>query len=320
MNTNEKILLIDTSIGTSNIGDQIIMDSINSKINRISKNKTIFRISSHQKPGFNGKRLIKNSSYQFICGTNLLGSSFLKRDQLRIGLLESGLSKNFILLGVGWRQYINKINYLSKFKIKSLINKNNIHSVRDEFTKKNLEKLGFDNVLNTCCPTTWNLTNEHMLSIDFKKKEKVIFTLTDYNKNIDLDKKLIEILSRNYQELYFWEQGLKDLLYLKSLNLKKVKNIKIVQPNLGELDKLLTNEKIDYIGTRLHAGIRALQKKQRSIIVSIDNRAKEISSDIDLKIIERKSIDSLESFIYDENPYILKIPFKEIEKWLNFYS
>ena len=320
MHTNKKILLIDTSIGTSNIGDQIIMDSINSKINLISKNKNIFRISSHQKPGFNGKRLIKNSSYQFICGTNLLGYSFLKRDQLRIGLLESGLSKNFILLGVGWRQYNNKINYFNKFKIKSLINKNNIHSVRDEFTKKKLEKLGFDNVLNTCCPTTWNLTNEHMLSINFKKKEKVIFTLTDYNKNIDLDKKLIEILSRNYQELYFWEQGLKDLQYLKSLNLKKIKNIKIVQPNLGELDKLLTNEKIDYVGTRLHAGIRALQKKQRSIIISIDNRAKEISSDIDLKIIERKNIDFLESFIYDENPYILKIPFKEIEKWLNFYT
>ena len=319
MHANKKILLIDTSIGTSNIGDQIIMDSINSKIKLISKNKTILRISSHQKPGFNGKRLIKNSSHQFICGTNLLGSSFLKRDQLRIGLLESRLSKNFILLGVGWRQYNNKINYFSKLKIKSLISENNIHSVRDEFTKKNLEKLGFNNVLNTCCPTTWDLTDEHMSSINFTKKDKVIFTLTDYNKKIDLDKKLIEILLRNYQELYFWEQGLKDLEYLKSFNLKNFENIKIVQPNLGELDKLLTNENIDYIGTRLHAGIRALQKKQRSIIISIDNRAKEISSDIDLKIIERKNIDFLESFIYDENPYILKIPFKEIDKWINFY-
>lgn len=35
---------------------------------------------------------------------------------------------------------------------------------------------------------------------------------------------------------------------------------------------------MDFVGTRLHGGIRAMQHKQRAIIIEIDNRAKEISS------------------------------------------
>ena len=57
-------------------------------------------------------------------------------------------------------------------------------------------------------------------------------------------------------------------------------NLEIISPNLRSFDFILENEDIDYVGTRLHAGIRAVQKSVRTFIVTIDNRAKEISKDI----------------------------------------
>ena len=50
------------------------------------------------------------------------------------------------------------------------------------------------------------------------------------------------------------------------------------------------SENIDYVGTRLHAGIRALQHKKRTIIIGIDNRAIEKAKDFNLTVIDRKNI------------------------------
>ena len=50
-----------------------------------------------------------------------------------------------------------------------------------------------------------------------------------------------------------------------------------MSPTLEAFDNLLESEiDLDYIGTRLHAGIRAIQKKRRSIIIGVDNRALEM--------------------------------------------
>ena len=74
--------------------------------------------------------------------------------------------------------------------------------------------------------------------------------------------------------------------YLKEFDLNR---IQILSQSLEGYDNLLkSKEELDYIGTRLHAGIRALQFKRKSIIVGIDNRSNEISKDINLPIIIRK--------------------------------
>lgn len=59
----------------------------------------------------------------------------------------------------------------------------------------------------------------------------------------------------------FWPQGTGDIEYLKKLsNEIDTTKIKILQPNLRSFDERL-EDNYSYIGTRLHAGIRALLKE-----------------------------------------------------------
>ena len=76
------------------------------------------------------------------------------------------------------------------------------------------------------------------------------------------------------------------------------------------------NLDVDYIGTRLHAGIFALQKKKRSIILSVDERARDIDSTFNLKCINRDRIEErLEDRINTTFETNLNIDFSKIEIW-----
>ena len=56
-------------------------------------------------------------------------------------------------------------------------------------------------------------------------------------------------------------------------------------------DSFLENTKnIDYVGTRLHGGMRALQHEKRTIILGIDNRAIELNKDYNIPVIEQKNL------------------------------
>ena len=73
---------------------------------------------------------------------------------------------------------------------------------------------------------------------------------------------------------------------------------------------------IYYVGTRLHAGIHALNNKCRTIIVSVYNRAKEISRDTKLFVIEREDLqEKLEKAIVDDLKCEIVIPTEEIKQW-----
>ena len=61
-------------------------------------------------------------------------------------------------------------------------------------------------------------------------------------------------------------------------------------PQLASLDECLEREAVDYVGTRLHAGIRAMQKGRRSLIIGIDNRAIEMGTDFNLPVVRRDDV------------------------------
>lgn len=70
---------------------------------------------------------------------------------------------------------------------------------------------------------------------------------------------------------------------------------------------------IDYIGTRLHAGIRALQNSVRSFIIGIDNRAIEMANDC-LPVLNQHNLSELTTLIKDYS-LDLTIPFENINQW-----
>jgi len=311
----KKITIFDTSILTENMGDFIIMDAVNRELNKIFESDMIFYSLTHDEISKGTYKLNEISEYSFIGGTNLLSSNMNRYNQWKINLYDSIHLKNIILMGVGWWQYQGKPNLYTRYLLKSVLSNTVLHSVRDSYTENMLHNIGIKNVVNTGCMTMWSLTKEHCSRIPKKKSGNVVFTLTDYNKDIGNDQKLIDILGANYKNIYFWPQGSGDLEYIQSL--EGTNHLKIIGGNLPSYDRLLNDDSIaiDFVGTRLHAGIRALQNMRRSIVIGIDNRAEEKSKDFNLKVLPRNEVGSLAEVINSEFVTDIKLNVKNINVW-----
>jgi len=285
----KKLLIYEPSILSENVGDFIILDAVQEHLYNMFPDDMYFNaITQDYMP--KRQRILNNScDYSFIAGTNVINSQMWKLRRWRI--LDTLYINNLILWGAGWSSYQGEADLYTKFLYKRLLNSNILHSVRDSYTEKKLISAGITNVINTGCPTMWNLTKEHCASIPSKKAENVIFTLTDYSRDVRNDTLLISLLQKNYKKVFFWPQGSKDMQYIQEII--SLENIEIIGGNLKSYNSILENDNIDidYIGTRLHGGIRALQKFRRSIIIVIDNRAREKAIDFNIPTIERKEID-----------------------------
>jgi len=311
----KKICLYNTAIASTNLGDYIIMDSVKNEIHQLLPNDFFVELATHEKLFKSSWNIIKKSDFGLIGGTNLLSSNMNKYNQWKINFIDSLYIKNTILMGVGWWQYQKKPNLYTKKLLQRVLHPQLLHSVRDNYTKRILNSIGIMNVLNTGCPTMWNLTEKHCKNIPATKAKHALFTLTDYNKNDKLDIQLIQTLLKSYTKVFFWPQGINDYKYISELELAN--KVIILNPNLISLDKILNNKKldIDYIGTRLHAGIRSLQKSRRSIIIGIDNRAIEKSKDFNLTIIPRTKMELLEKKILAPFKTEIILPNQNIKKW-----
>ncbi|WP_373192866.1 polysaccharide pyruvyl transferase family protein [Enterococcus sp. RIT-PI-f] len=311
----KKILYCDPAIASLNIGDHIISTSAKEQLKDITKNNFVTEISTHLPTSYYYMRLLKDVDYSFVLGSNLLKSThFGFKRQWDIKMRQFYL-KPSILVGAGWWQYGNKPNLYTKLLYKKVLDKNVLHSVRDDYTMNTLQDMGFKNVINTSCSTMWKFTDEYNDYIPKYKSDNVVFTLTDYNKSESDDQKLVNILLNNYQKIYFWPQGIGDYEYLQNLLGKEVDKIEIISPDLSSYDYLLDNKDIEFIGTRLHGGIRALQKGKRTLILSVDNRAEEKKKDFNLPVVSRENFKEIEKFV--ERQFITNIhtPQKNIKIW-----
>ncbi|HED2223128.1 TPA: polysaccharide pyruvyl transferase family protein [Enterobacter hormaechei subsp. steigerwaltii] len=316
---NNVVCYFDTSISSLNLGDQIINDSGRREIQKILEEKQMFISSTHN--GISSKCIstANNCELRIVCGSNLLSPDILYRGCWNLSVLDAFRLRKLIFVAVGWERYSERESFLTKLFYRFIFERNYIHSVRDEYTKNKLLSIGISNVLNTGCITTWGLTKEHCMSIPREKSKKVVFTLTDYDRDVMNDIALIDILKDSYDEVYFWPQGHEDIEYFESLNRS---GICLINPNLESYDEFLKNNECDFVGTRLHGGIRALQFKKRTLIVAIDNRAREKSKDVGFNIIERSDIaNNLKSLIYSDIITDINLNEEAIRKWKRqFYS
>lgn len=305
------ISVLDTSICEYNLGNQIIMDSVYRELSDVF-NEDFFYSIPYQIIKGKSLKVLKNSNFKFLGGTNSLTSYMNRYKQWDLNLFNYKYLNGLILMGLGWWQYQGEPNLYTKILLKNTLDKDFYHSVRDSYTEDKLSKLGFK-VLNTGCPTLWLINDETIEKINKSKAKNVILTLTDYNKNSIYDKRLLEICINNYETIYLWPQGVGDYSYIKKLGYES--KVKILNPNLKSFDEKLLNGNTEYIGTRLHAGIRALQKSIKAFIIAIDNRAIEMGSDFGLPVINRENIAQLEENIYSSYDLNLKIPYENIDKW-----
>lgn len=317
----KKIVMFDTSHGTQNMGDYIINASINKELNSILEDNFVVRYSTHnsvlkflqnfRKNPIN--KYCKEADYKFLCGTNLLKKNLIHLwNDFNINVFDIKCFSNSISIGCGIASNGKGLNFYTKYIYKKILSMNYIHSTRDDKSKKFIEDLGFK-AINTGCPTLWSLTKEHCKKINKDKSENVVFTLTDYKKDIKNDQKLIDILNKNYKKIFFWVQGSNDLDYLKSF--KNIDNIIVLGPSLEKYEKVLKNGNIDYVGTRLHAGIFAMQNFVRSIVLIVDNRTRDMKETYNIISVERDDVKNIDKLINSKFETKINIDEDRINEW-----
>ena len=307
-----RLTIVDTALASTNVGDEIIMDAVNREVADLFADARHYRVASHENMAAKSRKLIRDSDFALLGGTNMLSSHAAFRSVWKLSPADLALGAKFVSMGCGWYHDEGGADPLTRLFYRSLLSKSHLHAVRDEFTRKRLMGLGLENVINTGCPTLWRLQPDHLSKIPQSKADAVVTTLNTYMPDRDADRRLLELLARSYKTVYAWVQTSEDHDYLKAL----LPEVVIVPPNLAAYDGLLARDMpLDYVGNRLHGGIRALQHGRRSIIIEIDNRAREMGGDFNLPTVPRTGFERLEAMIHEGFDLSITLPVEAIEAW-----
>ena len=315
----KSVAIFNTASSSLNLGDQIIMEAVNREIeNAIDDDTFLFDVSTHAGYNHRYNKILKNTNFSFLGGTNILSSRFNLlpwKNQLCVGLINARYIHDVILLGTGWGSQQKTLTPSAHKFYNKVLSKRAVHSVRDSMSLKKIKSIGISNVVNTGCPTLWNLTKEKCNTIPSNKSDAVVTTITDYLRDEQKDMLMLETLVTEYKKVYLWIQGSEDYSYFSGFPSHLVEKINLIPPRLHSYDKFLDTNDVDFVGTRLHAGIRAMQKGKRTLIISIDNRAREMGADFNINILERSEITNLKSIIHSELLTDIKLATNEINLW-----
>lgn len=315
------VILLDTEIGSENSGDHIIMRACDDVCREIFGTADLERIPTHPEAGVSPRE--DAAPYlKILCGTNILYKDMYGQRQL---VLPHDLHsyKDVCLLGVGLSDIgiEGATPRYTRMLYKALLGTSCLHSVRDEKARRFLVDLGYENVLNTACPTMWGLSEELQRSIPRDKADTVVTSVTDYCFDAERDAEMLRVLRESYDRVIIWVQGSHDLDWCLE-RIVDTSEFELVGPDVSELDRVLVSGEVDYVGTRLHAGIRALNRRVRSLIVTVDNRARQIGADTNLPVIEREDAAAGGLASWVERPYEcdIRLPERAIARWKAQFS
>ncbi|MGD1874838.1 MAG: polysaccharide pyruvyl transferase family protein [Mastigocoleus sp.] len=310
---------IENNIGTpsANLGDLIIQEAVEREINQIFPDiPPIKHISTHTFPRSEHIDAVGECSLFFVGGTNLLSSKMNLYRHWKFSLSQQMKLSKSVLLGVGWAQYEEKPNFQTSLILKCILSNKIIHSVRDSYTQMQLNSAGIKNVLNTGCPTMWPLAHLKADRIPTQKADNALVMFTDYSKQPELDRKLLEIVGSKYDKVFVWPQGRGDQEYVSNLSAEIGHPITMLKHSFDAFKEFLDSGiTFDYIGTRLHGGVKCLLNGRRALVIEIDNRAKEIAKDTNLPTAERGDFHKIHQWI--DNPSVTRIQLSSdaIDKW-----
>jgi len=306
-----KIAVLDTWVGDTNLGNRIVMAGVETGLRRLFPHD--FHYHAPALEHIRASRgIVQSADLVFLAGTNLLSADMATTSEWRIGLRDARWLRRVVLLGVGWWQYQSRpVDARTRLLLRTVLDREAVHSTRDSYTARRLEALRH-RATNTGCPTLWDLDDAHCATIPQAKADAVLLTFTEYHQDERSDAFLWEVLARNYRRIYFWPQQFGDLDYVRAIGGDPI----VVDPSLEALDDALADADVDYVGTRLHAGIRALQHGRRSLIVGVDNRAIEMARDFHLPVLARDTLAAeLESRIAGEWATAVRVDYEAIDRW-----
>jgi polysaccharide pyruvyl transferase WcaK-like protein len=309
--------LLDTSIASTNLGDSIIMEAVRAELASVASDAFPFSVATHEYMGAKSRGLLRRSDWVISGGTNLLSSRMWLRPVWKLTPRDALNGLRVVLMGAGWYQFQGTPDLYSRWLLRKVLDANRLHSVRDSYSEKMLRSIGFENVVNTGCPTLWSLTADHCDRIPQEPAERVVTTLNTYMPDESRDRGLLQLLRRKYREVYFWPQTDADYRYARQLE----PGLTMLRPTLDAYEELLKDEQgLDYVGLRLHGGIRAIQLGRRTIIVEIDNRAKTMGSDFHLPTVAQGDKERLERLISEPFKTSIEPPWDAINGWKSQFT
>jgi polysaccharide pyruvyl transferase WcaK-like protein len=309
------ITLLDTAVSSTNLGDHIIMEAVRRELADVLSGQLVFTVVSHEWMGAQSRRLIRRSNWTISGGTNLLSSRMWFRPNWKLTPIDAFSRLNVVLMGAGWYQYQHAPDPYSRWLLRRVLSRDLLHSVRESYALKRLASIGVTNAVNTGCPSIWRLTPEHCSRLPRQKAvDSAVTAVNSYPglRNPSADRRMLEVIRRHYRNVHLWIQSDTDYEYARALS----EGLRFIGPNLASLDAILASDlDVDYVGNRLHAGIRALQKGRRAIIVEIDNRAREMGQDFAVPTVERTNFERLEHLIREPFEVTVRLPQKDIARW-----
>ncbi|SHG89861.1 Polysaccharide pyruvyl transferase family protein WcaK [Cognatiyoonia sediminum] len=309
--------LIDTSIGSDNVGDEIIMSEIKSHLLPLISDAYVTTSAGHDGLGVYSRDLAGKADLVLLLGTNAL------RHQYRVGKKYiwyvdrkdiSAIEGKVVLFGVGANRDFEKIERRQLAFLQRVLAPNFVHAVRDETGARIVEACGLKSV-NTSCPTLWAAPR---VKVDpAKRPGAVCFTLTKHKAD-PLDQQMLDQMLDLYEDVYFWPQQPRDLEYLRTLNNQG--RVKVLPPNLSAYDAFLSSTEVDVVGTRLHGSIRGLHHGRRVLAIAIDNRARDIGAEVSLPTLPRSEMHKLAERLNGDLTCELSLPKEKIDLFLDQFK
>ena len=305
---------------SKNLGDIIIRYAVDAAVKKLFPDAAITYASSHQPLDEKLLEEADKADLKLVAGSNLLSSHIRTYNQWKLYQTEERYLNpakiHAVLCGVGWWQYQKQPDSVTSAFYQKVLHPKIIHSVRDSYTAAQLQSAGIKNVINTSCPTMWNLDGKE--TSRQANNQQCILCLTDYKRDIENDNMLISILMKYYEKVLFFPQGSQDLEYINQIPLfiKYRERFTIYSHDIQEILRLATMGDVDYVGTRLHAGAWCLQKNIPSLILAVDNRSQEIARDINLPVVGRADQKAICSWLSGEKLFPnISLPTKAIARW-----
>lgn len=300
------IAVLDTSLKSENDGDRIIVDAVEREF---SETRNAPRIATHKRMGWKERRRADKSDALLVTGTNILSSDMFNLRQWPLHQRDVGsMVGKVVFCGVGWWQYQGSITKETSIALSSIKHRGVCIAARDQYTVDKLKSIDIK-AINTGCPTMWRLPASLPA---LGSESECVFTLTNYNPSTQ-DSGILKHLLTRYERVLIWPQSRQDEVKLKRTALPE--RTVVLRRGLNSLEEAARGR--DYVGTRLHAGVRCAQVGSAIAILAVDNRALEIGRDTGLPVVPRNSaiMDLNRALEQYESPSELIIPHESISAW-----
>lgn len=261
---------------SANLGDHVIGDAVTQELHRQAVVPEVV-LPTHRRPTAGQLLAARSVDALILGGTNALSSTMEKHRQfwLTPDLVRLYAGK-VVLFGAGWWQYQEGMSAYSRWALRKVLRPDVVHGVRDAYTAKKLEQIGIRSQV-VGCPTMWRIEPFENGDVD-----SFVVTVTDYHRAAVRDQSWLDAVRAAGRPVVLQPMSLADIHYAThSLGWPLSE---ISTPRLTDFDRLLT-QNVGYVGTRLHAGIRALQAGRPATILGIDNRAIEMARSFALPVI-----------------------------------